>query len=149
MKTNHLPFPEITIHYKDKNIEKRPCITKSTEAIDILRPYYKECMQHHEEFWVLYLNTRNQVLGISCVAKGGIDKMLIDNRIVLQIALKTNATGIIVSHNHPTGNNHPSTQDDTITGKLKDACHLLDIRLYDHLIITEDSYYSYTDEGVL
>lgn len=89
MKTNELSFPEITVNYKDKDIEKRPSVTKSIEAIDILRSYYKECMQHHEEFWVLYLNTRNQVLGVSCVAKGGIDKMLIDNRIVLQIALKT------------------------------------------------------------
>jgi DNA repair protein RadC len=97
----------------------------------------------------MLLNRSNRVLGISCISKGGISGTVVDLKIILQTALKANASGLIVSHNHPSGNLTASREDVKVTEKLKSACQLLDLSLLDHLIISEEGYFSFADEGIL
>jgi DNA repair protein RadC len=96
------------------------------------------------------LNRSNAVLGILSVSKGGISGTVTDVRLIFQGALKTNASGIIVCHNHPSGNAYPSESDKKITQKIKEAGNLMDIQLLDHLIILPvEGYYSFADDGVI
>jgi DNA repair protein RadC len=102
-----------------------------------------------EEVKILLLNRSNKVLGIYSLAKGGLNSCDVDIRIILSVALKTLSTGIILIHNHPSGNTKPSKADLAITEKLKSACDIMNIVLLDHLIITKSDYYSFADEGLL
>lgn len=115
----------------------------------ILNEWEQETLQMQEEVKILLLNKSNKVLGIYSLAKGGLTSCIVDVRIILSIALKTLATGIILFHNHPSGNLKPSKADLDITKKLKNSCDLLDISLLDHLIITKDNYFSFADEGLI
>lgn len=115
----------------------------------ILNGWELETLQMQEEVKILLLNRSNKVLGIYSLAKGGLTSCIVDVRIILSIALKTLATGIILVHNHPSGNLKPSKADLDITKKLKNSCDLLDISLLDHLIITNDNYFSFADEGLI
>jgi DNA repair protein RadC len=102
-----------------------------------------------EEVKILLLNKANKVLGIYDLSKGGISSSIIDIKIVLSIALKTLTSGIIIVHNHPSGNLNPSKADIDTTEKLKSACNLMDITVLDHLIISRNNYYSFADDGLL
>ena len=105
---------------------------------------------HIEEFKLLLMNRSNSVLGIMPVSKGGLSGTVTDVRLIYQGAIKANASGIIVCHNHPSGNLNPSESDTKITQKIKQAGLLMDIQLLDHLILTVDgSYYSFADNGLL
>ena len=115
----------------------------------ILNEWELETLQMQEEVKILLLNRSNKVLGIYSLAKGGLTSCIVDVRIILSIELKTLATGIILFHNHPSGNLKPSKADLDITKKLKNSCDLLDISLLDHLIITKDNYFSFADEGLI
>ena len=96
------------------------------------------------------LNQANKLIGYTTISEGGLTSTIVDVRVVMQTALVSNATAIILAHNHPSGNTRPSGQDDSLTRKIKSACELMDIRLLDHIIVTPyDSYYSYNDEGRL
>ena len=89
-------------------------------------------------------------IGYTTISEGGLTSTIVDVRVVMQTALVSNATAIVLAHNHPSGNTRPSGQDDSLTRKIKSACELMDIRLLDHIIVTSyDSYYSYNDEGIL
>jgi DNA repair protein RadC len=103
----------------------------------------------HEEFWVLMLNRANKVLLRYNVSKGGMTGTVIDVRMIMKKALETRAASIILSHNHPSGNKQPSTADTKITQKLKDAGAIMDIPVLDHVIITDNGYFSFADEGFL
>ncbi|WP_139958412.1 RadC family protein [Flavicella sediminum] len=103
----------------------------------------------HEEFWVLYLNNSNKILQKQQISKGGLTGTVVDVRLVLKKALNLLATGIILCHNHPSGNLTPSTADKQITNKLKAAGETMDIKVLDHLIITEKMYFSFADENLL
>jgi len=103
----------------------------------------------HEEFWLLMLNRANRVLGRFKVSQGGLSGTVIDTRIILKKALDNLASSIIVCHNHPSGNNKPSDADVKITEKLKKASDMLEIKLLDHLIIADKSYFSFADEGLI
>ena len=150
MKINYFQVSEIKVSYSDKvKASERVQIRASKDAVNILNTAFEHCIQHHEEFYVMLLNRSNRVLGISCISKGGISGTVVDVKIILQTALKANASGLIVSHNHPSGNLTPSEQDIKITEKLKNACRFLDISLLDHLIVTDEGYYSFGDEGIL
>ena len=138
---DNLSFPQITVSYKDADSSRRTLIRSSKDSYNILRSIYEDCMQHHEECWVMFLNNSGKLLGVSCVSQSGINAALVDIRIILQTALVSHATSIILSHNHPSGN--------SLTSRLKKACETLDIQLLDHIILTEDSYLSYSDEGML
>jgi len=101
----------------------------------------------HEEFWVLFLNRANQLIGKEQISKGGMTGTVADPKIIFQHALQQKATGIILSHNHPSGNLKPSDADIRLTKNIVDAGRLLEISVLDHLIITQKGYYSFADEG--
>ncbi len=103
----------------------------------------------HEEFWILYLNNSNRVIEKSQLSKGGITGTLVDVRLLIKKALELNAVSLILSHNHPSGTLKPSKADKSITDKIFKAAELMDIRLLDHLIITEESYFSFADNKML
>lgn len=140
---------EVQISYSN-NIRpsEREKITCSKDADAIFRQVFPG-LEHREYFYVMLLNRSNQVLGYYQVSKGGLSGTLVDVRLILQVALKSNATSIIVAHNHPSGTLQASDADNQITKKIKSACSLLDISLLDHLILTNYSYLSMTDEGTL
>jgi DNA repair protein RadC len=105
---------------------------------------------HIEEFKLLLMNRSNSVLGIMPVSKGGLSGTVTDVQLIFQGAIKANAAGIIVCHNHPSGNLNPSESDTKITQKIKEAGNLMDIQLLDHLILTVDGVnYSFADNGLL
>ncbi|MFN8255347.1 MAG: DNA repair protein RadC [Bacteroidales bacterium] len=103
----------------------------------------------YEEFWIIYLNRSNKITGKEKISQGGISGTVIDNRIILKNALERLASGIIICHNHPSGNRQPSKQDLEITKKLSEAAKLFDINLLDHIIIANHDYLSFADEGLL
>jgi len=127
--------------------EEKPKITSSKDAFTILRSLIGDLQV--EEFWVLFLNQANFVIHKEQISKGGISQTAVDVRIILKIALEEMATGIILAHNHPSGNLKPSKSDYIITQKVKKAAETLDLNVLDHLIVTQKSYFSFADEGEL
>lgn len=140
---------EMGITYKTKvKCADRTKITNSQDAYKLLRPTYDDgTIEHKEYFKILLLNRANKVLGYSQISEGGITETSVDVRIILQMAILSNATCIILSHNHPSGNTKPSMQDRQLTERIVKATRLLDITVTDHIILTEESYYSFADEG--
>lgn len=122
-------------------------ITSSKSIFEMMQPIIGELP--HEEFWIIYLNNSNKVLSKSQLSKGGITGTVVDIRLVFKTALEMGAVSIILSHNHPSGGLQPSEADRQITRKLKQAGDSLDIKILDHLIITETNYFSFADEGIL
>jgi DNA repair protein RadC len=121
-------------------------ITSSKVIFEIMQPIIGELP--HEEFWVVYLNNSNKVILKSQLSKGGITGTLVDVRLVFKTALEIGATSLILCHNHPSGALNPSEADKNITVKLKLAGDSLEIKVLDHLIITEHNYFSFADEGI-
>ncbi len=122
-------------------------ITSSRSVYNIMQPVLGELP--HEEFWILYLNNSNKVIQKNQLSKGGITGTLVDVRLVLKNALETGATALILCHNHPSGTLKPSQADKDITQKLKTAAQSLDIKVLDHLIVTEKAYFSFADEEII
>ncbi len=122
-------------------------ITSSNSVYELLQPTIGEL--DHEEFWILYLNNANKIIEQFQISKGGITGTLVDVRITLRRALELGAISLILAHNHPSGNLNPSEADKQLTSKLKTAAESLDIKVLDHLIVTEKSYFSFADEGLL
>ena len=140
---------EIQVSYKpESTIDFMIESSKETFGL-VLDKWEADLIDMQEEVKLLLLNRNNKVLGIYSLAKGGITSCVVDIRIILAVALKTMATGIILIHNHPSGNLNPSTDDKKITEQLNTSCKLLGISLLDHLIITRVNYFSFADEGML
>lgn len=140
---------EIKVSYSNRNRTKVK-VTNSQIIFDLILNHWNfDIIEYQEEVKVIYLNKANIVLGIHELSKGGISGSIVDNRIILGIALKSNSSSIILAHNHPSGNLKPSDSDKTATKSLKDACKLLDISLLDHLIVTKQDYFSFSDEGII
>jgi len=142
---------EVDLIYKSKvKASERPGIKTSKDAWTILQNNWDvNKIDFIEQFKVILLNRANKVLGILKASSGGVTGTLVDPKVVFVAALKANACGIIISHNHPSGNLKPSLKDQQITAKLKNGAELLDISLLDHLIITSEGYLSFADEGLL
>lgn len=121
-------------------------ITSSKAVFEIMQPLIGDLL--HEEFWVLYLNNANKVIHKAQLSKGGITGTVVDVRLIFKLALEHNATSIILSHNHPSGKLVASEADKEITKKLTFAGEQLDIKVLDHIIITEKGYLSFQDEGI-
>jgi len=119
----------------------------SKDVADIFQPLLSDLP--HEEFWVLFLNRSNKIIDRMKLSQGGISGTVTDVRIVMKKAVESLASGIIVCHNHPSGNLNPSESDSRITQKIKDAGNLMDIQLLDHLIISGKDYYSFADNGLI
>ena len=125
-------------------------ITSSDDAVEVLRARWKKNrIQYVEEFKVLLLDRGNRVLGIHNVSQGGQAGCVVDPKIIFGAALKANAAAILGFHNHPSGQNFPSSADHKITQKLKEAGQMLDLPLLNHIILTQSEYYSFADHGVL
>ena len=146
-KTN---IPELTLKYKSGEIKKVQ-IKSSKDAADYLRQMYDaDTIEACETAIVVYMNRKNNSIGWFKVSQGGISGTVIDVRLILATALKCLASGMIICHNHPSGNTDPSDSDLKITQKLKEAGATMDIQLLDHIILTPDgSYFSFADEGLL
>lgn len=143
---------EVELSYKSKvPASMRKKISCSRDAYNLFNESWRtEKIEHVEEFKLLLMNRSNSVLGILEVSKGGLSGTVTDVRLIFQAAIKANASGIIVAHNHPSGNLNPSESDTKITHKIKEAGNLMDIQLLDHLILTtEGNYYSFADSGLL
>ena len=121
-------------------------ITSSKAVFEIMQPIIGELP--HEEFWVLYLNNSNKVIYKAQLSKGGMTGTIVDIRLIFKVAFEQNATSIILTHNHPSGKLEASDADKEITKKLKLAGEQLDIRVLDHIIVTENGYLSFQDEGI-
>jgi DNA repair protein RadC len=121
-------------------------ITSSKSVFEIMHPIIGDLM--HEEFWVLYLNNSNKVVHKTQISKGGMAATIVDVRIVFKFALEHNAMSIILTHNHPSGKLMASEPDIQITKKIKLAGQHIDIKVLDHIIITDKGYYSFNDEGI-
>ncbi|RIA10529.1 DNA repair protein RadC [Flavobacteriaceae bacterium MAR_2010_72] len=130
----------------EEALEKKK-ITSSISVFELMQPIIGELP--HEEFWIIYVNNSNKVIQKQQLSKGGITGTLVDVRLVLKTALEVGATGLILSHNHPSGTLKPSEADKQLTQKLKTAAQSLDIKVLDHLIVTEKAYFSFADENLL
>lgn len=120
-------------------------ITSSREAASVFQPLLGDLP--HEEFWVMFLNRANIFLSHRQISKGGMSGTVADPRIIFQMALQEKATGIILCHNHPSGNLQPSEADLRLTRNLVEAGKVLEISVLDHLIVTQGGYFSFADEG--
>jgi DNA repair protein RadC len=126
---------------------ERDKITSSFVAYQIIQKRLSDLP--HEEFWVLILNRANQVIKEEKLSKGGISGTVVDMRLICKTAIENNASGIIMAHNHPSGQVVPSEQDKSITKKMKEGLKVFEIALLDHLIIGDQQYFSFSDEGIL
>ncbi len=124
-----------------------PKISSSKTVYDIMQPLLGDLQ--HEEFWVLFLNNANKLTNKMQLSKGGMLGTVVDIRLILKKALAYNAVGLILVHNHPSGNTKPSEEDKNITAKVNKAAELLDLKVLDHLIVTGNNYFSFADEGLL
>ncbi|MDV3572716.1 DNA repair protein [Elizabethkingia anophelis] len=142
---------EVQLIYR--NIVKaslRPSISCSKDAYEIIiKNWDHDSIEFVEQFKILLMNNANKVLGIYLVSTGGVNATLVDPKLIYSAALKANASAIILSHNHPSGNLKPSTQDIQLTEKIKNGGKLLEIQVLDHLIVTSEGYLSFQDEGLL
>lgn len=138
---------EIGRRRASQEIPEKPVISSSNEAYQIFRNHLSDLRT--EEFWTLFLNQSNKVVHMAQLTQGGINQSIVDVRILFKIAFDHFATGIIVAHNHPSGNLKPSREDIDITQKIKEAGKILGIQILDHLIITQNSYFSFSDDGLL
>jgi len=152
MENELFQVAEVELVWKSKvKAADRPKITGSSDAILIFRQLFSEdWIDHHEEFKVMILNRSNKVLGVLNLSKGGITGTVADIRLVLQFAIKGNATSVVICHNHPSGNLQPSEADISITKRVSEALKIFDMNLLDSIILaSDDKYYSFADESLL
>jgi DNA repair protein RadC len=126
---------------------EKAIVTSSSDIANYLQTALKD--YRHEVFAVIFLNRSNKVNHFQIVSEGGITGTVADPRIILKKALEQNAVSIILCHNHPSGSLRPSRADEELTTKIKEAARFLDIRVLDHIIVSDDGYYSFADEGLL
>ncbi|WP_445384267.1 RadC family protein [Robiginitalea sp. IMCC44478] len=127
--------------------EQHNTIGGSRDAYKELKPFLSDLP--HEEFWILYLNNANRVMHRFQLSKGGLTATLVDVRLILKNALEVGAVGIILAHNHPSGKTAPSKADIQITKKIIKAAALMDLKVLDHLVISEAEYYSFADHQLI
>ncbi len=130
-----------------QEIPEKSIIGNSHDAYSTLKNQLSDLRT--EEFWAIFLNNSNKVIHISRLTQGGISQSIVDVRILFKTALEHFSTGVIIAHNHPSGSLKPSKEDINITQKIKEAGKILNIQLLDHIIITQNSYFSFSDAGLL
>ena len=132
---------------RDEIVVEKPVLNSSKRVYEYFRGNLQDIP--HEEFWVLYLNTSCKVLESQLIGRGGNDFTPVDVRIILRHALTAKAHSMILIHNHPSGSLQPSQADKILTTKINDAAKIMDIKVNDHIIFTDNSYFSFRDEGLL
>ena len=140
---------EVKAVYKTKDDINNVKIGSSNDVNNYIRSVYPVSIDIREAMVVLYLNNSNRTLGYSIASIGGLTGTLVDVRFILRDALLTQATGLILVHNHTSGTLKASQSDINITNKIKKATDQMDIKLLDHLVLTEDSYFSFADDGII
>ena len=136
LKKIHTEFPAIKI-------------SSSNEAANFIRRFYFDDIEIFESFFILLLNQANKTIGYAKISQGGIAGTVVDVRIIAKYAVESLAVSVILAHNHPSGNLKPSEADLIITKKIKEGLKILDIKVFDHIILSADNYYSFEDEGNL
>lgn len=140
---------EIEISYRPHQAGEEVKIGCPNDAFEVFIDYWNlHTIQYKETFCVMYMNHAKKVIGIHQHSVGGVSATVVDVKQILGVALKSNASAMILAHNHPSGILRPSQQDIDLTSKIKKACSLLDLTLIDHLIINDHTYYSFTEEGI-
>jgi DNA repair protein RadC len=132
---------------RDTPALQRQRIVTSRDAAAILQPLLADLA--HEEFWLLFLNRNNVLLGQHALSSGGMTGTVVDPKMIFRAALESKATSVILCHNHPSGNLKPSDEDIRLTRKLSEAGRLMEIQVIDHLIVSQHGFYSFADEGLL
>ena len=130
---------------KTNEVRERARITQSHDLFELFEPILLDLK--HEEFWVALLNGANKVLDVKRLTQGGTRQTVVDIPMILKMSLEKSAPAIAVAHNHPSGQDNPSREDDAITQRIKKGCEAIDVRLLDHIIIAGGKYYSFADEG--
>lgn len=128
-------------------VSEQKVMTCSSDIYDFIKPYLYGL--DHEEFWAIFMNQSSRAIKVQRFSMGGITFTAVDIRMILKEAFLCNATHVVICHNHPSGNVRPSKEDDRTTQKAKEAFATCDIRLLDHIVVCNDKYYSYIDEGKL
>ena len=128
---------------------KQVKISNSENAADFIRQFYSDDIEIYESFFILLLNRANKVIGYAKISQGGVCGTIVDKKILLKYVVDSLASGVIISHNHPSGTLSPSDADIRITKEVKELCKLVDSALLDHVILTADSFYSFADNGNL
>jgi len=148
--TNSGQIAEVQTIYKTKvKAADRVTVKGSRDAYAALKPAFEHLMEYREQFAILLLNRANKVLGWIAISEGGVSGTVADPKMIFQAALLTNASGIILSHNHPSGNTTPSGADKEMTKRIQAAGELLEIKVLDHVILTEAGFYSFADQGLM
>ena len=148
MKKYKTTISEYSLKYTKSEIQKTK-ITTSESASNVIRQFYFDDINIYESFFILLLNRANITTGFAKISQGGTAGTVVDIKIIAKYAVDSLSPNIIICHNHPSGNKQPSDADLNITRKIKDALLLLDIQLIDHIIITENDFYSFADNGNL
>lgn len=151
MKTLNLfnsTVAELSVVYSNSvSPSERQKIVNSKSAFEIFENIWNDQINIYESVYLLLLNRANKVLGYRCISTGGVSGTVVDPKAIYQAALLTNASSVILAHNHPSGNLNPSDADVKLTEKLKAAGYFLDIAFIDHLILADGQYHSFADEG--
>lgn len=122
-------------------------ITSSSDSEKYIRQFYHDDIGIYESFFILLLSRKNETIAYAKISQGGVAGTVVDVKIVMKYAIDCLASGIVLAHNHPSGNLHPSDSDIRLTRKIQEACKIMDISVHDHIILTEDGFYSFADEG--
>jgi DNA repair protein RadC len=136
LRKNQTDFPKIKIE-------------DSTDAAEFIKQFYQGDIEIYESFFLLLLNINNQTIGYAKISQGGVASTVVDVKIIAKYVVDSLATGIILAHNHPSGNLNPSSSDISITSKVKEAMKLFDVQVVDHIIVTADSFYSFANNGLM
>lgn len=147
-------FPKISVSYNPKvKVSERIIVSSSRDAFNVLIDIWNnDTISLFEEFYVLYLDRKNGMIGYRNMNRGSNCGTVVDIRLIFSIGLSISANAFILSHNHPSGNMKPSQIDTELTRKIKEGAKLLDLKLLDHLIVCPDNlnrYYSFSDEGLI
>ena len=147
-KTYKSKISEYSLKYTKSEIQKTK-VTTSESASNVIRKFYFDDINIYESFFILLLNRANNTTGFAKISQGGTAGTVVDIKIIAKYAVDSLSPNLIICHNHPSGNKQPSDADLNITKRIKDALLLLDIKLIDHIIITENDFYSFADNGNL
>jgi DNA repair protein RadC len=147
-KTYKSTISEYSLKYTKSEIQKTK-VTTSESAFSIIKQFYFDDINIYESFFILLLNSQNNTTGFAKISQGGTAGTVVDIKIIAKYAVDSLSPKVIICHNHPSGNKQPSDADLNITRRIKDALLLLDIKLIDHIIITENDFYSFADNGNL
>ena len=147
-KTYKSKISEFSLKYTKTDIQKTK-VTTSESASNVIRKFYFDDINIYESFFILLLNRANNTTGFAKISQGGTAGTVVDIKIIAKYAVESLSSAVIICHNHPSGNKQPSDADLNITRRIKDALLLLDVKLFDHIIITENDFYSFADNGNL